>query len=133
MSETTSSIYEQCYNNETTNQLQCIADLLEAGQKNNKTDIHNWFLIYSASLIFFMQCGFAMVCAGNVQKKNVSNSMLKNLLDACGSALGFFSVGFAFAFGGQSDSTRKTFIGTKNFFMIGLEEEYAFWMFQFGG
>ena len=29
-----------------------------------------------------------MLCAGCVQLKNVQNSMLKNLLDACGAALG---------------------------------------------
>ncbi|KAL7516319.1 hypothetical protein ACHAWF_000043, partial [Thalassiosira exigua] len=29
-----------------------------------------------------MQAGFAMLCAGCVQLKNVQNSMLKNLLDA---------------------------------------------------
>lgn len=126
------SIYEQCYNDESTTQLECIANLLEAGQESSRENINNWFLIYAASLIFFMQSGFAMVCAGSVQKKNVGNSMLKNLLDACGSALGFFSVGFAFAFGGQNDSTDTTFIGTSNFFMRGLKGEYAFWVFQFG-
>ena len=40
-------------------------------------------------------------------------------LDACGAALGFFSVGFAFAFGGQNETTATTFIGTTNFFMVG--------------
>ena len=34
-----------------------------------------------------MQSGFAMLCAGAVRKKNVQNTMLKNLLDACGAAL----------------------------------------------
>lgn len=55
-----------------------------------------FFLIYSASLVFFMQAGFAMLCAGAVQRKNVQNTMLKNLLDACGAALGFFPSGTHF-------------------------------------
>ena len=46
--------------------------------------------------------------------------MLKNLLDACGAAVAFFCVGYAFAFGGEtdpnSDKTSTTFIGTDNFF-----------------
>jgi Amt family ammonium transporter len=46
-----------------------------------------------------MQCGFAMLCAGSVRQKNVKNIMLKNLLDACGGALGFWAIGFALAFG----------------------------------
>jgi Amt family ammonium transporter len=33
--------------------------------------------------VFFMQAGFAMLCAGSVRSKNAKNIMLKNLLDAC--------------------------------------------------
>ena len=40
-----------------------------------------------------------MLCAGSVRQKNVKNIMLKNLLDACGGAIGFFSVGYALAYG----------------------------------
>mmetsp|Transcript_32652 Transcript_32652/g.39077 ORF Transcript_32652/g.39077 Transcript_32652/m.39077 type:complete len:201 (+) Transcript_32652:244-846(+) len=61
-----------------------------------------------------MQCGFAMLCAGSVRQKNVKNIMLKNLLDACGGALGFWSIGFANAYG-----TGGKFIGgsTDKFFL----------------
>jgi ammonia channel protein AmtB len=38
--------------------------------------------------------GFAMLCAGSVRQKNVKNIMLKNLLDACSGAVGFWSVGY---------------------------------------
>jgi ammonia channel protein AmtB len=38
--------------------------------------------------------GFAMLCAGSVRQKNVKNIMLKNFLDACGGAMGFWSVGY---------------------------------------
>lgn len=72
-----------------------------------------------------------MLCAGSVRKKNVSNTMLKNLLDACGSALAFFTLGYAFAFGGDNpQSSSKTFIGTSNFFLIDVED-FAFWLFQY--
>ena len=57
--------------------LQCVGD-------SNANSIDVFFLIYASSLVFFMQAGFAMLCAGSVQLKNVQNSMLKNLLDACG-------------------------------------------------
>lgn len=89
-----------------------------------------FFLIYSASLVFFMQAGFAMLCAGAVQRKNVQNTMLKNLLDACGAALGFFSFGYAFSFGGTAEAGDLTFIGNSNFFLRG-DVDYTFWIFQY--
>lgn len=68
-------------------QLDCvIKELLEqdVADENYTSRI---FLIYSATLVFFMQAGFAMICAGSVRKKNVGNSMLKNLLDAVSDSL----------------------------------------------
>mmetsp|Transcript_45875 Transcript_45875/g.68284 ORF Transcript_45875/g.68284 Transcript_45875/m.68284 type:complete len:520 (-) Transcript_45875:141-1700(-) len=129
------SVFETCTSSVSENDndqdvLRCISDQLQTGQTANAADITTWFLVYAAAMIFFMQAGFAMLCAGSVRVKNVGNTMLKNLLDACGASLGFWSVGYALAFGG-SDANKTTFIGTANFFMIGLEEDYAFWLFQF--
>jgi len=57
--------------------------------------------------------------------------MLKNLLDACGASIAFFVLGYALAFGGMDpDSPTKTFIGTKNFFLMDVDD-LAFWMFQY--
>lgn len=60
--------------------------------------------------------------------------MLKNLLDVCGAAVAFFSVGYAFAFGGETnpnaDKSKTTFIGTENFFGLG-ELDLAFFFFQY--
>eukprot|EP00584_Thalassiosira_punctigera_P004482 CAMPEP_0172538840 /NCGR_PEP_ID=MMETSP1067-20121228/10157_1 /TAXON_ID=265564 ORGANISM="Thalassiosira punctigera, Strain Tpunct2005C2" /NCGR_SAMPLE_ID=MMETSP1067 /ASSEMBLY_ACC=CAM_ASM_000444 /LENGTH=567 /DNA_ID=CAMNT_0013324423 /DNA_START=38 /DNA_END=1741 /DNA_ORIENTATION=- len=98
---------------------------------SNAKSIDVFFLIYASSLVFFMQAGFAMLCAGCVQLKNVQNSMLKNLLDACGAALGFYSLGYAFAYGGMDYADpNKTFVGTTNFFLVGVED-LLFWLFQF--
>ncbi len=41
-----------------------------------------FFLIFASIIMFTMQAGFGMLCAGSVRKKNVQNTMLKNLLDA---------------------------------------------------
>ena len=72
-----------------------------------------------------------MLCAGAVRKKNVGNTMLKNLLDACGAAVAFFFVGYAFAFGGDdAESNTKTFIGTSSFFLMDVDD-LAFWLFQY--
>lgn len=41
-----------------------------------------WFLI-GAILVFFMQCGFAMVETGFTRAKNAGNILMKNLMDFC--------------------------------------------------
>mmetsp|Transcript_31764 Transcript_31764/g.66308 ORF Transcript_31764/g.66308 Transcript_31764/m.66308 type:complete len:528 (+) Transcript_31764:211-1794(+) len=108
--------------------------LLKCISESNAESINTFFLVYASSLVFFMQAGFAMLCAGSVQKKNVQNTMLKNLLDACGAAIGFYSVGYAFAYGGSEDCFKtgceKTFIGLSNFFLSGVVN-HIFWLFQF--
>jgi hypothetical protein len=52
--------------------------------------LDTFYLLFAASFVFFMQTGFAMLCAGSIRQKNVKNIMLKNILDACGGALGFW-------------------------------------------
>jgi Amt family ammonium transporter len=129
------SVYEVCRDlqpdDSTASQADQVAFLLQCVGNSNAQSIDTFFLLYASCLVFLMQAGFAMLCAGCVQFKNVQNAMLKNLLDACGAALGFYSVGFAFAYGGSDYSdSRKTFIGTENFFLIGVED-LTFWLFQF--
>jgi len=100
--------------------------------------VNTFYLIYAASLVFYMQAGFAMLCAGSVRLKNVQNTMMKNILDACGASLGYYSVGFAFAWGSSNlpgqqstvDSSSTSFIGTTNFFLTETDEK-AFFLFQY--
>ena len=91
-----------------------------------------FFLLFAGALVFMMQAGFAMLCAGSVRQKNVKNIMLKNLLDACGGALGFYTVGYAFAYG-TNDSGGKSFIGSSNFFIRNFSTgpDFIGWFFQF--
>lgn len=132
------STYETCLNSLTTSTsspsgddlLQCISASFDSARANTTSSIDAFFLLYAASLVFFMQTGFAMICAGCVRIKNVQNTLLKNLLDACGASLGFYTVGYAFAFGGTFGATETTFIGTTNFFLMGVEND-SFWLFQF--
>lgn len=52
-----------------------------------------WFLI-GAALVFFMQCGFAMVEAGFTRAKNAGNIIMKNLMDFCIGTVVFILLGF---------------------------------------
>lgn len=53
-----------------------------------------WFLI-GAALVFFMQCGFAMVETGFTRAKNAGNIIMKNLMDFCIGTVVFSLLGFA--------------------------------------
>ena len=52
-----------------------------------------WFLV-GAALVFFMQCGFAMVEAGFTRAKNAGNIIMKNLMDFCLGTVVFILIGF---------------------------------------
>ncbi|MBO5293053.1 MAG: ammonium transporter [Lachnospiraceae bacterium] len=56
-------------------------------------DMSVWFLI-GAALVFFMQCGFAMVEAGFTRAKNAGNIIMKNLMDFCLGTVAFYLLGF---------------------------------------
>ena len=55
--------------------------------------------------------------------------MLKNLLDACGGAIGFYTIGFGIAYGGTE--TGLTFIGNGDFALRDFKGDYAFFFFEF--
>ena len=109
--------------------LECAISHIESAQKTTVTNMTSYLLILCGALVFFMQAGFAMLCAGSVRKKNTQNTMLKNLLDACGAAVAYYCIGFAFAFGDGTD-TSTTFAGTQNFFGTG-DINLPFFFFQY--
>lgn len=57
-----------------------------------------WFLI-GAALVFFMQCGFAMVETGFTRAKNAANIIMKNLMDFCIGTVVFMLLGFGLMMG----------------------------------
>ena len=56
-------------------------------------DMSVWYLM-GAALVFFMQCGFAMVEAGFTRAKNVGNITMKNLMDFCIGTVAFYLLGY---------------------------------------
>ncbi|MBQ9539494.1 MAG: ammonium transporter [Treponema sp.] len=69
-----------------------------------------WFLI-GAALVFFMQCGFAMVETGFTRAKNAGNIIMKNLMDFCIGTPMFMLLGFGLM---MSENYIFGFIGKPN-------------------
>lgn len=97
--------------------------------------LDNVWVLIAAALVIFMQAGFALVEAGLTRAKNVSNIMMKNMMDFCLGALAFFAVGFAIAFGGDMSGIGKYFGGHGWFlgegsFTYGNLSPFTFFVFQ---
>ncbi len=73
-----------------------------------------WFMI-GAMLVFFMQCGFAMVETGFTRAKNAGNIIMKNLLDFCIGTVVFSLLGFGLM---MSEDYIAGFIGIPNLNMF---------------
>jgi Amt family ammonium transporter len=69
-----------------------------------------WMLV-AATLVFFMQPGFAFCEAGFTRSKNTTNILFKNFVDYMIGSVVFWFVGFGFMFG----SDGAGFIGMPNF------------------
>lgn len=111
------------------NKLQAVSDQLSATGRAVDTT----YLLFSAFLVFAMQLGFAMLCAGSVRAKNTVNIMLTNVLDAAAGGIFYYLFGFAFAFGRGKHS--NGFIGHYFFGLTDVpnenfEYDYAYFLFQ---
>ncbi len=93
--------------------------------------LNTMWILLAAFMVFFMQAGFGMLEAGLVRTKNAANIIMKNLLDFCFAALGYFIFGYAIMYGGSG-----MFVGTEGWFLIGAVSAVedvpleAGWMFQ---
>lgn len=61
---------------------------------------YTWIMI-CAFMVFFFQCGFAMVETGFCRAKNAAHTMTMNFMVFLVGAIGYFLVGFALQFGGS--------------------------------
>lgn len=70
-----------------------------------------WLLI-GAAIVFFMQCGFAMVETGFTRAKNAGNIIMKNLMDFCIGAIVYMLLGAGLLLG---EDTLAGLIGIPNY------------------
>lgn len=77
-----------------------------------------WYLV-GAALVFFMQCGFAMVETGFTRAKNAGNIIMKNLMDFCIGTPMFLLLGFCLML---SEDYVMGVIGVPN---LGIFTDYA--------
>ena len=84
-------------------------------------------MLISGFFVFFMQAGFAMLCAGSVRSKNVMNILIKNVLDACIGCMAYFCFGYAISYGTKSSSSFSgEFLGEGWFFLAKGDHDDSF-------
>ncbi len=93
--------------------------------------LNTLWVLSTGFLVFFMQLGFGMLEAGLIRVKNVTNILIKNVLDFCIASIVYWIIGYALMYGIGSGFAGNTF-----FFLNGTPEmtngvpTLAFWFFQ---
>ncbi len=81
-------------------------DLIKAanGKLDPSVGVNTMWVIFAACLVMFMQAGFAFLEIGFSRGKNAGTIIAKILTNFSIAALGWWAIGFAFAFGGPLGS-----------------------------
>ncbi|RZF40489.1 hypothetical protein LSTR_LSTR000368 [Laodelphax striatellus] len=91
-----------------------------------KKNVDDVFLLINGIIVSFMQAGFACLEAGCVRSKNVTNILMKNLLDLFIAALVYWLIGYSLAY-----SKGTAYFGTAHWAGYGLHDDVmAHWFFQ---
>ena len=75
-------------------------DTVKASADDAVLSINIMWMIIGGFLVFFMQAGFALVETGFTRNKNVTHTMMMNMMVFGIGAVGYWLTGFAFQFGG---------------------------------
>lgn len=93
-SDPTGASYIAATGNET------LADVAATANKGYYGSNYVWIMI-TGFMVFFFQCGFAMVETGFCRGKNAAHTMTMNFMVFLVGAIGYFLTGFAIQFGGS--------------------------------
>eukprot|EP00457_Paulinella_chromatophora_P002571 gb/GEZN01002576.1/.p1 GENE.gb/GEZN01002576.1/~~gb/GEZN01002576.1/.p1 ORF type:complete len:505 (-),score=45.02 gb/GEZN01002576.1/:881-2395(-) len=107
-------------------------DKLEYQLETHSLEMDYCWVIITSVLVFWMQCGFAMLEAGSIRPKNVSNILFLTLIGPCVGALSFWLTGYGLAYGVGS-SGPNPFIGTGNFALsqfTNSDPQYPFFFYE---
>ncbi len=89
--------------------------------------LNTLWVVFAASLVFFMQAGFAMLESGMVRSKNAVNVIMKNYIDMAFCSLAFWAVGYGLMFGANPTG----FFGTDHFVLHDTDSwSYTLLLFQ---
>jgi Amt family ammonium transporter len=118
------------------------ATALQADLNATKRDFDIAWLVLCGALVMFMQAGFAMLEAGIVQPKNMSNILFKNMVDCSIAAVCFWTVGYGLAFGkdktgfiggskfGAENIYNGAGVGSTSYAPASGSDGWEFWFFQ---
>ena len=88
-----------------------------------------WIMI-TGFMVFFFQCGFAMVETGFCRGKNAAHTMTMNFMVFLVGAVGYFLVGFALQFGGSGGAAGLGTGGAHLMPCCQYQELVAFWVIK---
>ncbi len=94
----------------------------------------DFLLVIMGIFVFFIQLGFMLYEAGSVRLKNTKNIFIKNTLDCCIGAAGYWALGYGLAFGNLgTDDPGNGFCGNSWFFYsYGPDKnDYAHFFYNF--
>jgi len=83
------------------------------------------WLLYAASLVLFMQAGFALLTVGLTRAKNAGHMFMLNFAAFVIALIGYYTVGFAFHFGGVAPVANLGGVGHLNG-LAGLGTNWGF-------
>ncbi|MCB0179466.1 MAG: ammonium transporter [Anaerolineae bacterium] len=91
------------------------AETMATAEDPNGVAITFVWLMVCATLVFFMQAGFAFLEAGFTRTKNTVNVLTKNFMDFCIGGIAYFVFGYAIMYG----TSIGGFIGSDGFLLLG--------------
>ena len=106
-----------------------VADIATTANKAYFGANYTWVMI-CAFMVFFFQCGFAMVETGFCRGKNAAHTITMNFMVFLVGAIGYFLVGFALQMGGSGGAVG---LGSGGVLCLGRHAHEHFCIARIGG